>query len=230
MIHNKIIFSILFSIISCVLFFSGSTSFAALHVNCFDSWSTVSYQNMYHTWSGDRIAQDALSLCYWRNLHVHTMSNILSWNTGSHIQMDWRDSAEYLEQVFPIYNPKQKNPILLQVVISGTGYNAIISRPFKVALGYPDHCMWPRLSYNWLDIICGRMMNHDPERQALYTISQQEPFKSAPQIQFYMYKLWMLLVARDVTGKVTHWAYEKQNIDITDRWVQYFLGDKWYHP
>lgn len=36
-----------------------------------------------------------------------------------------------------------------------------------------------------------------------YLKSQQVPFKNAPQIQFYLYLGWPLLVARDSTGMVT---------------------------
>jgi hypothetical protein len=41
-----------------------------------------------------------------------------------------------------------------------------------------------------------------PQNEA-YLRSLQEPFRNAPQIQFYLYLGWPLLVARDTTGIVT---------------------------
>ena len=66
-------------------------------------------------------------------------------------------------------------------------------------------------------------MYTNPERADIYFLSQQKPYISAHKIQFYLYKLGILVVARDETGKVTHWMYEKKKHNITEKQIQYFL-------
>lgn len=207
-----------------------STSYAALDINCSDSWSLFAlsnpYENIYHNEVSVKLTRILLEWCYYRNEY--------SKNSMKYADIPVADNTifhdAHLMQIFPIYHPKQKLPILLQTVSNWKWeYWNMVSVTPSTLFWSMERCQWIRFPDRWLNEVCGKWYAWT-ERKTLYYLSQAEPYKSSPQIQFYVYKLGILLVARDNTWRVTHWNYERKSLSITESQIRSFLWPKWYHP
>lgn len=81
---------------------------------------------------------------------------------------------------------------------SSTGtYTQMLSSPGNYWAFYNFPCGGLDFSDNRQKLHCFYPHYTGTERRELYFLSQSEPYRSAPIIQFYVYRLGLLLVARD---------------------------------
>ncbi len=221
--------------ITIITLFWGNDSYSALNLDCSNTGTLYHqndyYENIYHSWVVDMITINIYESCSYRNKYRRAILDSIMRNPQNDISKIPHASHDMeLLQILPIYHPKQWLPTLIQSVEwFQWQYAAMVSQPMKNWLWARELCQGIRLPDQWLNEICWNRYT-GWERRSIYFLSQQEPYKSAPQIQFYVYKLGILLVARDQTGFITHWDYERKNIPVTEKQIRFYLWDKWYHP
>lgn len=208
-----------------------TSTYASLDIDCSNTGALFSvqnpYENIYHGGVMDGITNKLLDSCYQSDYYYRSY-----WNMWTKQGIETKPYyGRYLAQIFPIYSPISNTPILLQEVENQKGeYLQMSSKTPNSIFSVKDDCKQPRLSNGWINLQCDTKTYWSEDRKNIYLLSQKEPYKSAPQIQFYKYHTRILLVARNETGKITHFAYENSKFPISKKTVRWFLGKKWFHP
>jgi hypothetical protein len=149
-----------------------------------------------------------------------------------------------LNTVIPIYQPKSKSPIAYQMIYTGQDYLSLPVNWEEIKIG--TWLFWwsvpkwnPYIAslyagiytklYNWPR--GGTIPNNLTKWSwEAYFRSLEEPFRSAPMLQMYIYLGKPLLVARDSTWLVTHVYFQGRDIWDPIATAKKYLKDKWYAP
>ena len=217
--HSFLLFLIFIE--TSVIINLGNSTYASLDIDCSNTGALFSmenpYENIYHSGVTDSMTDKLLNSCYQSDYYYRSY-----WNMWTKQGIETKPYyGRYLAQIFPIYSPISNMPILLQEVENQKGeYLQMASKTPSSLLSIKDDCKQPRLSNGWMNTQCDKKVYWSENRKNIYLLSQKEPYKSAPQIQFYKYHNGILLVARNKTGKIVHFAYENSKYPLSKKTVR----------